>query len=234
MDTTWPSLFTRMGSFLLSKFNCVARGDSASFQRTTMRTFLSNILSSSLAIFHLYLPQDPCASPSNAFGIFRPSISKPSWIRTNSLPVPKQHHCFPPAAMNRFPEEILDMIVGYLVKSCRRRLRNPFKRSCWKYLGPRPVRVAPFATVCKRFQRLVEPHTFSELYMDVDEFEDHNLSRILAPERVACLRVLECLVPLGNRHVIYSYARTIRIRDPIVELFSFLNRHSVGLGPFTA
>ncbi|KAK0738108.1 hypothetical protein B0T18DRAFT_394458 [Schizothecium vesticola] len=68
--------------------------------------------------------------------------------------------------MNRFPEEILDMIIGYLVKSCRRRLRNPFKRSCWKYLGPCPVRVAPFATVCKRFQRLIEPHTFSELYMD--------------------------------------------------------------------
>jgi len=70
--------------------------------------------------------------------------------------------------------------------------------------------------------------------MDVDEFEDHSLSRILTPERVACLQVLECLVPLASGQVGHTYAQSIRLRDPIVELFRFLNRRSVGSAPFTA
>ncbi|KAK1830986.1 hypothetical protein QBC39DRAFT_409023, partial [Podospora conica] len=134
--------------------------------------------------------------------------------------------------MNNLPDNVFDKIVGYLVKGCRRRIRPPFKRPYWQYwkhLDPELVRLAPLATVSKRFQSQIERYTFCELYLEVDEFGFADLwtglDDTLTPERVAHLRVLECLVPLANRIVGNPYVRSLRLRDSIVALFKFLNRH---------
>lgn len=66
--------------------------------------------------------------------------------------------------------------------------------------------------------------------MDAAEFEDRDLSDVLTPARVACLRVLEC-VAVAEGLVGYSYEQSIRLRDPIVALFAFLNKHTVGPVP---
>lgn len=79
----------------------------------------------------------------------------------------------------------------------------------------------------KHFQRFIEPHTFRELHMEAAEFQDPNLSDVLTPARVACLRVLEC-VAVAEGLVGYSYEQSTRLRDPIVALFAFLNKHTVG------
>lgn len=105
------------------------------------------------------LPPDPHRPQTSFLDSFDHQYPSSTRFAPAASRSPNTTTVFPLAVMDRLSEEVFDMVIGYLVKICRRRLRDPLKGPSWKFLSPRPARLAPFATVCKRFQRFIELYT---------------------------------------------------------------------------
>lgn len=103
--------------------------------------------------------------------------------------------------MDRLPGELLDLIAGFL---------------------PQPG-LAPYATLSSRWQRAIEPRTFSQLEIQSLDEDMDSLGRFVTPCRLEYLRRLNftVMIPLHERHI-DELDTPHRIRlDEQQERFSF-------------